>query len=212
MHRGVLALRIGDLPAALLCFDQAAERFDRLGTPDPSLSIERCAALLAAGLPQDALAEAHTALARLERIRGLPVKKAELLLTAANCALAAAGPPTRSATPPTPPTLRPPAPPLVAGARPPGRRRAQLAAGTTDAACCGRPRSAPANWPASPRPTCRSATSSPAASPSPWATPPRATGHLATAARGRRHGPALSRAAAWLAEALRAEAGHDAAG
>ncbi|MFD2352549.1 hypothetical protein ACFSTC_29600 [Nonomuraea ferruginea] len=33
--------------------------------------------------------------------------------------------------------------------------------------------------------------------------------HLAAAARGRRHGPALSRAVAWLAEALRAEAEHD---
>lgn len=212
VHRGVLALRIGDLPAALLCFDQAAERFDRLGTPDPSLSIERCAALLAAGLPQDALAEAHTALARLERIRGLPVKKAELLLTAANCALAA----------------RRPADALGHAAdaadlfghqhrhwwRAHARLvkvRAQLATGTTDAALlreaeeCARELaglSSP-DLPLGHLIAGRLALA--------LGDTARATGHLATAARGRRRGPALSRAAAWLAEALRAEAGHDAA-
>ncbi|MFC3541837.1 CHAT domain-containing protein [Nonomuraea ferruginea] len=89
VHRGVLALRIGDLPAALHCFDQAAERFGKLGLPDPTLSVQRCAALLAAGLPRDALDEAHTALDQLERSHGQATKKAELELAAAGCALAA---------------------------------------------------------------------------------------------------------------------------
>ncbi|MDA0638949.1 hypothetical protein OUY22_36530, partial [Nonomuraea sp. MCN248] len=86
VHRGVLALRIGDLPEALACFDHAAERFARLGLPDPTLSVQRCAALLAAGLPRDALDEAHAALSQLERSRGQATKKAELELAAADCA------------------------------------------------------------------------------------------------------------------------------
>ena len=89
VHRGVLALRIGDLPEALTCFDEAAERFQRLGTSDPALSIYRCTALAAAGLAWDAMREADTAIRELERIHGRPTKHAELLLTAATCALAA---------------------------------------------------------------------------------------------------------------------------
>lgn len=89
VHRGVLALRLGDLPAALACFDEAAERFDELGVPDAELSIQRCAALLGAGLPAEGLGEADAALARLERSGGRPTKRAELLLTSARCALAA---------------------------------------------------------------------------------------------------------------------------
>ncbi|WP_207400118.1 hypothetical protein, partial [Actinomadura fibrosa] len=94
VHRGVLALRIGALPTALTCFDTAAERFAKLGAVDFSLSVDRCAALLAAGLSRDALAEAEGALARLERLGGQPTKRAELLLTAADCALAAGRPDT----------------------------------------------------------------------------------------------------------------------
>ena len=70
VHRGVLALRIGDLPEALTCFDEAAERFQRLGTSDPALSIYRCTALAAAGLAWDAMHEADTAIRELERIHG----------------------------------------------------------------------------------------------------------------------------------------------
>ena len=56
------------------------------------LSIDRCHVLLAAGLAADALAEADAAIQAIERSRGRHTKKAELLLTAANCALAAAQP------------------------------------------------------------------------------------------------------------------------
>ncbi|MFI7446139.1 CHAT domain-containing protein [Nonomuraea sp. NPDC049714] len=212
VHRGVLALRIGDLPASLLCFDQAAERFDRLGTPDPSLSIERCAALLAAGLPQDALTEAHAALDRLDRIHGQPVKKAELLLTAANCALAA----------------RRPADALDHAADATdlfGRQhrhwwraharlvkvRAQLATGTTDAALLREAEECARELAALSSPDLSLGHLIAGRLALALGDTARASGHLATAARGRRRGPALSRAAAWLAEALRAEAGHDSA-
>jgi tetratricopeptide (TPR) repeat protein len=92
VHRGVLRLRIGDLPAALTCFDEAADRYRELGTIGTELSTYRCDALLAAGLPQEALAEADTAIAQLDEVRGPSAKRAELLLSSATCALAAGRP------------------------------------------------------------------------------------------------------------------------
>ncbi|HZD38375.1 MAG TPA: tetratricopeptide repeat protein, partial [Actinomycetes bacterium] len=89
-NRGVIAFRSGDLPAALAFFDEAAGRYDRLGTEVPDLAIDRCAVLLAAGLSRDALQEADRAIRGLEQVRGQATKRAELLLTAANAALAAA--------------------------------------------------------------------------------------------------------------------------
>jgi tetratricopeptide (TPR) repeat protein len=91
-HRAVVAFASGDLPAALAFLDAAAPSFWRLKVPTTSLHIDRCAVLLAAGLAQDALAEAVAAVTEMERIRGRSTKKAELLLMAANCALAAAQP------------------------------------------------------------------------------------------------------------------------
>jgi tetratricopeptide (TPR) repeat protein len=92
MNRGLVALRLGDLPEALSCFDKAAERFQNLGTTEPDLSIHRCAALTAAGLFRDAMHEAAAAIDQLDQIHGRPTKRAELLLTAARCALAAGEP------------------------------------------------------------------------------------------------------------------------
>jgi tetratricopeptide (TPR) repeat protein len=89
VHRGVLALRNGDLPTALASFDDAERLFDRLGTSDPTLAIARCTALLTAGLPQDALAVADSATERLDEVRGQQTMRAELLLTAAVSALSA---------------------------------------------------------------------------------------------------------------------------
>jgi tetratricopeptide (TPR) repeat protein len=211
VHRGVLALRIGDLPAALTCFDEAAERFDQLGTPDPTLSIERCAALLAAGLPQDALQEADEAIARLERIRGQPTKRAELLLTGARCALAAGRPAT-----------------ALDRAAEAGRlfdrqhrrwwrahtRLARVLAGFAADRTAGPPTGALLR-------DARRCVYELAALASPELPLANlyagrialalgrlelADEYLAAAARGRRRGPALGRAVAWLAEALRAEA------
>ena len=87
-NRGLVAFRSGNLPVALSYFDEAARRYESLGTPMPDLSMDRCAVLLTAGLPGDALKEADLAIRDVERAGGQATKKAELLLTAADAALA----------------------------------------------------------------------------------------------------------------------------
>jgi tetratricopeptide (TPR) repeat protein len=87
-NRAIVAFRTGDLPTALSYLDEAAQRYTALDVPLPDLHIDRCAVLLAAGLPRDALTQAEQAIGELERIRGQSTKKAELLLTAATAALA----------------------------------------------------------------------------------------------------------------------------
>ncbi|MCW2911687.1 MAG: sle [Actinomycetia bacterium] len=91
-NRATVAFRSGDLPAALSFLDEAAFRYGSLNVPTPFLSLDRCAVLLAAGLASEALAEADAAIGDIEQIHGQSTKKAELLLMAANCALAAAQP------------------------------------------------------------------------------------------------------------------------
>jgi tetratricopeptide (TPR) repeat protein len=93
-HRGIAAFFSGNLPAALSHLDMAASRYEALGVTTPPLSVNRCEVLLAAGLTGDALAEADAAVADMERARGPATRKAELLLMAAKCALAAAQPQT----------------------------------------------------------------------------------------------------------------------
>ena len=92
VNRALVAFAAGDLPAALAYFDAALPSYRRLNVPTTTLRIERCAVLLAAGLTDDALAEAQAGLQEIEQIRGPSTKKAELLLTAARCALAAGRP------------------------------------------------------------------------------------------------------------------------
>ncbi len=91
-NRALPAFASGELPAALAFLDTAAASCRRLEVPATSLRIDRCAVLLAAGLAGDALAEADAAVSEIEQIRGRTTKKAELLLMAANCALAAGQP------------------------------------------------------------------------------------------------------------------------
>ena len=91
-NRGLVASSLNDLPAALAYFDEAAARYLPLNVRIPDLAIDRCTALLAAGLARDALAEADAAVRDIEHEHGQSPKKAELLLIAANCALAAAQP------------------------------------------------------------------------------------------------------------------------
>jgi tetratricopeptide (TPR) repeat protein len=207
VNRGLVALRLGDLPESLTCFDEAAERFGRLGASEPDLSMHRCAALTAAGLARDAMQEADDAIGHLDRIHGRPTKRAELLLTAASCALAA-GQPASALT-------------RAAEARQmfdrQGRQwwraHAELArvsasvrAGPVTAALlrdaqrCARELS---ELGSPDQPLARLATGRIALALGRTAV---ASEHLAAAAAGRRHGPALSRGVAWLAEALRAEA------
>jgi tetratricopeptide (TPR) repeat protein len=92
LNRAEAAFRSGDLPTALSFQREAAARFRPLNVPTPFLSQDRCDVLLAAGLVTDALAEADTAVHDIERAHGWSTKRAELLLVAANCALAAAQP------------------------------------------------------------------------------------------------------------------------
>jgi tetratricopeptide (TPR) repeat protein len=207
VNRGLVALRLGDLPEALTCFDEAAERYQRLGTSDPDLSLHRCAALTAAGLARDALEEADAAISQLDRIHGRPTKRAELLLTAATCALAAGEPATTMARATEARRL------FARQGRRWWRAHAQLAqvsagidvgpataALLRDAQRCVREL---AGLSSPDQPLAELATGRVALALGRTAV---ADEHLAAAAAGRRQGPALSRAVAWLAEALRAEA------
>jgi tetratricopeptide (TPR) repeat protein len=92
LNRGVTAYRSGNLPAALAFLDEAASRYRPLRVPTPFLSLDRCNVLLAAGLASEALADADAAIRDIEHVHGRSNKKAELLLAAANCAMAAAQP------------------------------------------------------------------------------------------------------------------------
>ena len=91
-NRALIAYSINDIPAALSYFAEAASRYEPLSVLVPDLTIDRCVVLLAAGPADDALAEADGAVREIERVHGQSTKKAELLLVAANCALAAGQP------------------------------------------------------------------------------------------------------------------------
>ena len=202
------AFASGDLPAALSFLDTADARYRRLSVPTTPLRIDRCAVLLAAGLAADALAEADSAVRDMEQIRGWSTKKAELLLMAANCALAAARPQAR--------------PGLGAGRLPPVPVAAQrLVAGSCGSVFWSRP--ATQGGPVSAallRQATRAAARLDELGASDAAQAHLLAGrialdlgrgaaaerHLAAAARSRRRGPALARVSGWLGEALRAEA------
>ncbi len=210
VNRGEGAFRSGDLPAALSFLDEAAARYRPLNVPTPFLSFDRCNVLLAAGLASDALAEADAAIRDIEQAHGWSTKKAELLLMAANCALAAAQPEV-----------------ALDRARAAHRLfrsqqsawweahaglvlvRARYAAGQVSAQLLN----------AADRAACRLVALGSAEATQAHLVAGRvaldlgrgadADRHLIAAARGRRRGPALSRASGWLSEALRAEAAAD---
>jgi predicted negative regulator of RcsB-dependent stress response len=89
INRAAAAFRSGDLPGALSLLDEAAARYHPLRVPTPWLSRLRCDVLLVAGLSSEALTEAEAAIAAIERVGSHAGLKADLVLTAANCALAA---------------------------------------------------------------------------------------------------------------------------
>ncbi len=92
LNRASVAFRSGNFPDALAFLDEAASRYQPLNVQTPVLSSDRCNVLLAAGLVSEALAEADAAVRNIEQARGRSTWEAELLLVAANCALAAAQP------------------------------------------------------------------------------------------------------------------------
>jgi len=229
VQRGRVALRIGNLPDALDCFDTASDQHAALGVYDPDVIVHRCATLIAAGLAADAVREADAAIARLAGARGQPTMRAELLLVAANCALAAGDPVTaldraaeagrlfgrqgrrwwraharlahvRAAAEAGPVTSA-----LLLDARRSVRELAGLGSPDLPVARLAAGRVATS--------LAAAATADERADADARSRARRLRGeadeHLAAAAAGRRHGPALSRAVAWLAEARRAEAAGD---
>jgi tetratricopeptide (TPR) repeat protein len=91
-NRGVAAFRSGDLPAALALLDEAGQRHRLLSVRRPSLNVDRCDILLAAGLVSEALTEVDEALQVFELTRVRSTERAALLLMAAECAVAASQP------------------------------------------------------------------------------------------------------------------------
>jgi tetratricopeptide (TPR) repeat protein len=207
VNRALTAFASGDLPAALDYLDAARPSFQRLKVPTTRLRSERCAVLLAAGLAADALAEAEPALREMDQIRGRLTEKAELLLTAADCALAAARP--QAALDWAQAAYR------MFGSQRSTWRQAHAARVLVQARYEVGPVSAPLLREAN-----RAGTRLDALGSSDAAQAHLLAGrialdlgrrddaerHLAAVARTKGRGPALSRASGWLGEALRAEA------
>ncbi len=84
-NRGLIAYCRGDLPAALAIYDQAAERYAKGGVSPAELAVDRCAALLSAGLVSDAIDLVGAA---IEQRPLQEVSRADLLLTLATVELA----------------------------------------------------------------------------------------------------------------------------
>ena len=206
-NRGLVASSLNDLPVALSYFDEAASRYGPLNVLVPDLAIDRCTVLLAAGLYGDALAEADAGVREIDRAHGQSPKKAELLLIAANGALAAAQP--QAALDRAQAAYR-----LFRSQQSTWGLartglvlvRAHYAAGVVSAPLLRR--------------ASRAADQLEALAPSDAAQAHLLAGrvalelgrlddadrHFRAAARTRRRGPAMSRASGWLGEALRAEA------
>jgi len=206
-NRGLIAFRLGNLPAALAYFDEAAQLYEALEASVPDLSIDRCAVLMAAGLPREALQEADSASVALDAIRGQPARKAELLLSAARAAFAADDMRTALERGQAAYQLfrlqqrdwwRAHARLLVLQARaatnPPSSRLMSQAGETAVQLDELRSTEAPLAHLLAGRMALALGRSD------------EADRHLGAAARMRRRGPALSRATGWLAQALRAEA------
>ncbi len=206
-NRALVASSLNDIPAALAYFDEAAARYEQLNVLVPEFAVDRCITLLAAGLARDALAEADAAIAEIDQKHGQSTKKAELLLIAANAALAAAQPQTA--------VDRAQAAYRLFRAQ----RSSEYLARTRLVLVRAKYRTESAS-PRLLREVIRVAAqleelgSDDAAQAHLLAgrvsldlgRPQDAEGHLLATARSRRHGPALSRASGWLSEALQAEA------
>jgi tetratricopeptide (TPR) repeat protein len=210
-NRGLIAFRSGDLPAALAYLDEAARRQELPGATLADLSADRCAVLLTAGLPGDALQEADRAIQDLERMRGQATRRAQLLLTAAGAALAAAD--TQTALDRAQAAYR-----LFGSQQRPWWRvhakflllQAHYATGTVSGNLLYQAE----------RTAARLDELGSAAAPRAHLLAGRmalalgrfqdAGRHLAATGRSRHRGPALSRVSGWLAEALRAEAARNA--
>jgi tetratricopeptide (TPR) repeat protein len=209
-NRALAAFVSGDLPAALAFLDAASSGFGRLNVPNVDVRIDRCAVLLAAGLVTDALTEADDSLRDLERIRGWSTKRADLLLMAANCALAAGQP--RAAEDRARAAYRLYRSQGNAWWQAHAARvlvQARYQAGPVSAATLGQAIRAAARLDALGASDAAQAHLLAGRIALDLDRQHDAERHLATVARTRRRGPALSRVVGWLGEALQAEAaGH----
>jgi tetratricopeptide (TPR) repeat protein len=206
VSRALVAFASGDLPAALAYSDAAISSYRRLKVPTAQLRIDRCAVLLAAGLANDALAEAEAAIREVEQIRGQSTAKAELLLTAASCALAVARP--QAAEDRAQAAYR-----LFRAQRSTWRQadaarvlvQARYAAGQVSAASLREANRAAARLDVLGSPDAAQAHLLAGRIALDLGRRDAAERHLVAAAQSRRRGPALSRVSGWLAEALRAQ-------
>jgi tetratricopeptide (TPR) repeat protein len=208
-NRAWAAFLSGDLPAALSFLDEAAARYRPLNVPTPALSLssDRCNVLLAAGLVSDALVEADAAVRDVEQAHGQSARKAELLLTAAHCALAAAQP--QAALDRAQAAYR-----LFRSQQSAWWQaqaglmlaQAQYAAGLASGSLLRRATRTAARLEALGSGEATQAHLLAGRVALDLGRREEADRHLAAAARSRRRGPAMSRANGWLGEALRAEA------
>jgi tetratricopeptide (TPR) repeat protein len=208
-NRAWAAFLSGDLPAALSFLDEAAARYRPLNVPTPALSLssDRCNVLLAAGLVSDAQAEADAAVRDVEQAHGQSARKAELLLTAAHCALAAAQP--QAALDRAQAAYR-----LFRSQQSAWWQaqaglmlaQAQYAAGLASGSLLRRATRTAARLEALGSGEATQAHLLAGRVALDLGRREEADRHLAAAARSRRRGPAMSRANGWLGEALRAEA------
>jgi tetratricopeptide (TPR) repeat protein len=200
-NRADVAFQVGDLPAALDLLDRAGARYAELGAHKPELAIDRCAVLLAAGLPAEAVTTTEAAIREHVGRGGEATKTAELLFVAARAAQAA-GRADRAAE-------------WAGQARTLFRRqhrqgwqaRAAFIVAQARYAADGRPSQLRAQVSRlADRLTELRALEAPAAHllAGRLATGAVADRHLARAARYRYGGPTFGRAAGWLAQALRA--------
>ena len=91
-NRADLAFQVGDLPAALGFLDEAEASYEALQAYRPTLPIDRCQVLLAAGLATEAFATTEQALGRHLRRGAEATRTAELLFAVATAAQAAGRP------------------------------------------------------------------------------------------------------------------------
>ncbi len=91
-NRGLVASLRGELPQALAHFDQAEKMYALAGARPPELSEVRCAVLLAAGLPSDALKSGQQAIELLRQRGAAAALRANALIRVADAALASDDP------------------------------------------------------------------------------------------------------------------------
>ena len=206
-NRGWVALIRGDLPEALAYFDEAGSRYDELGENYPELAIDRCSALLAAGLAEEAAQETGAALSRLPPEGGIAYRKAELLFAGATAALAAGHPADARQRATQAHRL------FQAQERALWQARAALvlaearyAAGEHSAALLRYAEDVAARLEAPRAPETMQAHLLAGRIALSRGSMPAADQHLERAGRPRRRGPPLPRSVAWLARALQAEA------